>query len=582
MTPQDTTATSTTPQDTTAAFLIKLQKQRGILEQIPDRSKAGFSLIADQMGHFSVGFAAGVTQAVSIRERLATETSELGIKPLRDDYRHINQEINAVFQDVGKLIEEENTLKGQLQQITSWAMNLEQDIFLPSIVDQLKGQVGQELERKTLGSIIDSLVGQMRALVQEIMISTQDAANTINNLSRRVSTDLEASKHNFSTLKARSVALMEQMVSRVKAMDTCCAGMEDHAAQANGVIFEMAQDIQYDDISAQRFDHTVQNLKMVEQRLAQGSWEERDKRWVTVATSIVAKHLEDISSDLSSSVQSLRSHLERLETIARERALSVTEARDTSLLLQQEIQDLFYHLNALLRLSVFENDFSSDLLRNFSKTENSIFQAKRAFDTLHLTTQRLDKLLPTLDFKSSHRLEILTKTIGQLVDRIQHEGARRGRHLVEITNQLQDINLSYSESTTPKIMRATTLLRRVPLRAQQVESDHNDVLKIITDTIGATQAIVVQAKLLSADMTFHRRIQKGTEHITAHIETLLEEMVGPEALDSLQANLLSVANEFEDLSNLYTMASERISHGEILGEEPTEEEIFGDDDIELF
>ena len=171
-----------------------------------------------------------------------------------------------------------------------------------------------------------------------------------------------------------------------------------------------------------------------------------------------------------------------------------------------------------------------------------------------------------------------------LLERIQKEGSRKSRRLLEISNQLQDVSLNYSEKSTPKIMRASTLLRRVPLRAQQMESDHSDVLRIVNETIGETQAIIVQTKLLAAEMDFHTRIQKGTEHITEHLKALLPEMVDMEMVNDLKGNLSNLTEEFADLSNRYTMASERITHGTVLGEtDSTQEEIFGDDDgCELF
>ena len=567
-------------------LITKLQQQATILKQVPERSKVGFSQVADQMGRFSVSFAAGVTQAYAVRERLAIDKSDLGIKPLREDFRQINQEINAVFQDVAQLIKEESTIKEQLQQITTWALDLEQDAFLPAIADQIKGQGSHDVERQTLGSIVDSLVRQLSTMIHDLILSTQESTNVLNNLSRRLSTDLEASKHNFNTLKNHVNTLLEEMTEQVKTMDLCCANMESHSNQVNSIVFSMVQEIQYDDISAQRWDHTLQNLQRVEQRLDTENPDETDKRWSAIATSIAVKHLEDISTDLVTAVQSLHQHVDTIETVAKDRKNSVIDTREIGIVFQQNTLDLFYHLSALLRISIFDNDFSTELLRNFSKTENAIFQSKRAFETLHLTSQRLEKLLSTLDCKNNHRMETLADAIRKLIERIQTEGSRKSRRLIEITNQLQDVSLNYSEQSTPKIMRATTLLRRVPLRAQQIESDHGDVLSIVNETVGETQSVIVQTKLLSADMDFHKRIQKGTEHITEHLRELLPDLVGEELVNSMNGGSLAhLADEFEDLSNLYTMASERVTHGEALGddESASQEEIFGDDDgCELF
>ena len=572
-----------TTQDSSPNLVTKLQQQRSILEQVPDRSKAGFSLVASQMGSFSVGFASGVTQAFALRERLAAGQGDFGIKQLREDYRNINQEINAIFQDILLLISEEATIKEHLHNITDWALELEQEAFLPAIVDQIKSSSGNKLELQTLGSMIDSLMRQVRTLIREIILSTQEATNLLSSLSRRLSADLGTSKHGFSTLKSRSTTLMEQMTETVKIMDLCCESMEHHSTKVNSVVFEMVQAIQYDDISAQRLDHSIKTLEHIEQRLAKTELADEDKRWAAIATSIVTKHLEDISTDLVTAVEALHQHLTQIKTVAIERKNAVISARDSGMTFQQNILDLVYHLSALLRMSIFDNDFSSELLRHFSKTENAVFQTKRSFDTLHLTSQRLEKLLTTLDCKNSHRMETLSKTIGQLTGRIQKEGSDKSQQLLKITNQLQDVSLGYSEKSTPKIMRTTTLLRRVPLLAQQMESDHNDVLRVVNETIGETQSIIIQTKLLTAEMNFHTRIQKGIEHITQHLEELLPEMVDIDVINDLRGNLPNLAEEFTDLSNLYTMASERLTHGAVLGDSSTEE-IFGDDDdgCELF
>lgn len=569
---------------TDSSPVFKFKQQREILEKIPELSRSGFSQVADHTGSFSVGFASGVTQAFTVREQLAVDKNDLGIKPLREDYRRINQEINTVFQDITKLIEEKTTVKEQIHQLTVWALDLEQDTFLPAVVDQIKRHCSNELEQQTLGSIIDSLMRQVRTLIREIILSTQESADLLDSLSRRLSADLETSKHNFSTLKSRSTTLMKKMTDKIKAMDLCCESMESHTTQVNGIIFEMVQAIQYDDITAQRLDHTMQTLERVDERFNKPEMDTMDKRWAAIATNIAMEQLEEISTDLVTAVQSLHQHLTNIETVANERKNTAISARDTGMACHQNALDLSYHLGALLRLSIFDDDFSSELLRNFSKTENALFQTKRAFEMLNLTAQRLEKLLVTLDCKSNRRTKTLSDTIGQLVERIQKEGSRRSLRLIEATNQLQDISLSYSEKSTPKIMRVITLLRRVPLRSQQVESDHNGVLKTFGETIGDTQAMVAQIKLLAADMDFHNQVRGSIEHIIQSVTELLPKIVGLEVTNNLQGNISNLAGEFSDLSSLYTMASERKAHGNVLGKEPLAQEETSDDDdgFELF
>lgn len=575
--------TTQTPDATPTPF-SRFQKQKGILGQIPDLGKAGFAQVADHMGHFSVGFASGVTQAFSIRERLAVNKSDMGIKPLREDYRRINQEITEVFQDIARLVEQQAAIGERLHQTTAWALDLEQSAFLPSLADQIKGQVSCELERQTLGSIIDSLMRQVKTLIREIILSTQESTNLLNGLSRRLSSDLTTSKHNFSTLKSRSTALMKQMTGMVKTMDLCCESMEGHANQVNSTIFEMVQAMQYDDITTQRIEHSVKTLERVEERLTQPELEDTDKRWVAIAGSIAMEHMEEASTNLVTAVNSLHDHLTHISSLAVERKDAVITARDNGMVFQQNILDLSYHLGALLRLNIFDDAFSTELLRNFSKMENAIFQTKRAFEMLALTAERLEKLLATLDCKGSRRLDTLTDTIRQLMTKIQEEGEGQNQVLMETTKQLQDVSLNYSEHSTPKIMRVTTLLRRVPLRAQQMEADHSDVLRIFNETLGETQAIIIQIKLLASDLDFHTLIKKNMDRVVHNLSELLPRLVGSEVVETVQSmkeNLSNLADEFEDLSSLYTMASERQAHGAVLGEEASGGE--GDvDDFELF
>ena len=563
--------------------IAKFQKQKSILGQIPVLSKAGFSQVADHMGNFSVGFASGVTQAFAIRERLSVNKNDLGIKPLRDDYRRINQEINTVFQDIAELVEHQTSIKEYLHNITAWALNLEQSAFLPTLTDQIKGQVSNALEQQTLGSIIDSLMRQIRTLIREIVLSTQESTNLLNGLSRRLSADLATSQHNFSILKSRSTALMKQMTEMVKTMDLCCESMEGNTNQVNSVIFEMVQAMQYDDITSQRIEHMVTTLERIEERLNKTRLVSEDKRWVAIASSIVLEHAGSASNNLVTAVESLHEHLQHISHLAIERRESVTLARDNGMDFQHNILDLSYHLGALLRLSIFDDDFSTELLRTFSKMENAVFQTKRAFDMLLLTAQRLEQLLATLECKGNQRLNTLVDTIHTVMLAIRNEGTVQSKQLLETTRKLQDISLDYSEHSTPKIMRVTTLLRRAPLRAQQMDSDHNDVLNLFNDTLGETQAIIIQIKLLAADMTFHQHIQKNAQRVIQNITELLPKIVGSDIVELIQSpdqNLSSLAEEFEDLSSLYTMASERQTHGTVLGVSDSGEE--EDDGIELF
>ncbi|MBF0459764.1 MAG: hypothetical protein HQL87_00060 [Magnetococcales bacterium] len=559
--------------------IARFQKLKSLLEKLSGVSKAGFAQVTEQMGNFSVGFASAATQAFSVQERLSPRDNNLGIKQLQEDYRRIDQETKAVLQGIAELVEQQSTIQEQLHQITSWALDLEQDALLPAMADQIKMQVGAELERQTLGTIVDSLVAQIRTLIREIILSTQESATLLGSTSRRLSADLETSEHYFFTLKARSTALMKQMTDQIQTMSHSCEGLEGQASQVNRIIFDMMQAIQFDDITAQRLEHVLATMGRIEQRLSAAKLKVADKRWAAIAARIAMEQLEDLCKDLVEAVLSLHQHLGRIEEIAGERKKGMIATRDDAMIFSGNSADLSYLLGALLRLSIFDDNFSIELLRNFSKTENTFFQTKRAFEMLILTAHRLDKLLATLESKNNQRVATLTTTISRLMARIQSEGVVQNHRLLDVTTQLQDIGLSYSEKSTPRIMRAITLLRRVPLRAQQMDADHGDVLTIFNEIISETQSIIVQIRLLVAGMDFHDPIKKGTDHVIHRVQELLPEMVGGEVLSSVEGDLSSLTEEFSDLASLYTMARERKAHGAVLGGEVVEED---GDGFEMF
>ncbi|MEO5339172.1 MAG: hypothetical protein H7837_01450 [Magnetococcus sp. MYC-9] len=566
--------------DAGPAPIVRFQKQKNLLEKLAIVSKVGFAQVTEQMGVFSVGFASSVTQAFSAQERLSPQDSHLGIKQLQEDYRRIDQETKAVLQGIGELVSQQAGIQEQLQQLTAWAMDLEQEALLPTMAEQVRAQIGCELERQTLGTIVDSLLSQIRTLVREIILATQESTTLLGGTSRRLSADLESSKHHFSMLKTRSTALMKQMADRVQTMSHCCSTLDGQSAQVNRVLFEMMQEIQLDDITAQRLEHVHATLDRVVQRVTAAKLKNPDKRWVAIASRIAMEQVEGLSADLVQAVLSLQRQLAELEAVAMERKKSMVTAREEAILFKEDIADLSFQLGALLRLSLFDDNFSMELLRNFSKTENTLFQTKRAFDMLVLTAHRLEQLLSTLECKNNRRVESLSETIRQLLTRIQTEGGEQSRRLLDITGQLQDVGMGYSEKSTPRIMRVITLLRRVPLRAQQMEADHGDVSTIFTDIIGETQAIIVQIRLLVANMDFHDPIKKGTDHVLQRLGELLPEIVGEAVLRSLEGDLSSLANEFADLSSLYTMERERKAHGAVLGEAGAAEE--DGDGFELF
>ncbi len=556
----------TTP-DTEPTPFVRFQKQKGLLEKLSSLSKAGFAQVTEQMSFLSIGFASATTQAFSVQERLSPQDGRLGIKQLQEDYHRIDQETKAVLQGIETLVGQQFTIQERLQQMTVWAMDLEQDTLLPTMADQVKMQIGCELERQTLGTIVDGLMSQIRTLIREVILSTQESARLLQGSSRRLSADLETSEHYFSTLKSRSTTLMQQMTDQVHTMSLGCEKLEGQTNQVSRILFEMMQDIQVDDITAQRLEHLIATMGRIEQRLAVAKLKNTDKRWTVIATRIAMEQLDDLCKDLVAAVLSLHQHLTRIEGVAGERKETMVSARDEAISFEKNIADLSYLLGALLRLSVFDDNFSIEILRNFSKTENTLFQTRRALEMLVLTAHRLEKLLATLECKNNHRVATLTGIVNQLVARIQQEGAVQSRQLLDVTAQLQDVGLSYSEQSTPRIMRVITLLRRVPLRAQQMEADHGDVLALFSDIISETQAIIVQVEMLLADMDFHENIKKGVEHSNRRIQELLPELVGATVLNALGGDVSNLAEEFADLASLYTMARERKTHGSVLGAE---------------
>jgi hypothetical protein len=485
-----------------------------------------------------------------------------------------------MLQGITSLIDQQNTILDRLRSITAWVMDIEQQSMLPSMAEQVKAQMGCELERQTMGTIVDSLMAQIRTLTREVNLSTQESSSLLRSISRRLSTDLGTSEHDFTTLKTRSTALMQQMAERVRSMSGSCNTLDTQTNQANRIMFDMMQNIQFDDITSQRMEHVITTMERIEQRLAPAKLKSTDKRWAAIASRICNEQLTDLCSEMINAVQALQHNLEQIKAVAAERKSGIITAHDNAMTFQEEIADLSYQLSSLLRLSVFDDNFSTELLRNFSKTENALFQAKRAFEMLVLTASRLENLLATMECKNAPRVAALVAIMTEMTSRIQSQGIIQTRQLLDATSQLQEVGLDYSEHSTPRIMRVITLLRRVPLRAQQMEADHGDVLSTFSDIISETQAIIVQIELLVAGMDFQDPFKKGIEHVLSRIEQLMPEMINCDPGTFITGDLITLAAEFDDLASLYTMARERKMHSNVLGSDANNE---GDgDNFELF
>ncbi|MEO5363535.1 MAG: hypothetical protein H7838_07920, partial [Magnetococcus sp. DMHC-8] len=317
----------TTPDAAPTPF-ARFQKQKGLLEKLSTISKTGFAQVTEQMGLLSIGFASAATQAFSVQERLSPQHNRLGIKQLQDDYHRIDQETKAVLQGIEGLVAQQTAIQTALQQMTAWALELEQESLLPTMAEQIKMQIGCELERQTLGTIVDTLMSQIRTLIREVILSTQESDRLLQSASRRLAADWETSEHYFATLKSRSSALMQQMTDRVVAMSTGCEGLEGQATQVNSLLFGMMQDVQIDDITAQRLEHLITTVGRIEQRLTAAKLKNADKRWVAIATRIAMEQLDDLCKDLVAAVLSLHQHMTRIEGVAVERKEAMMAARD--------------------------------------------------------------------------------------------------------------------------------------------------------------------------------------------------------------------------------------------------------------
>ncbi|MBF0109090.1 MAG: hypothetical protein HQL76_07945 [Magnetococcales bacterium] len=568
-------------------ILPLLQQHIRVLEDVPNNTKAGFMNIAEHMGDFSASFASSASRAITIRERIGVRESEMGLTDLRLSLRQIYREITGVFDSIEVLVKDKEVFTRDMEQITDWGLRLEQDAHLPLMVDQVRGQGRDELERQTLGAIIDSLMRQMRPLIGEVASSSQEASDIMNHLTRRIVADLDSSRYSLEVLKKNTSSSLKRMSTAVKRLDGDCSSIDSQTEGVNEIIFEMVQAMQYDDISSQRISHVVVALKGAEEKL-KGLATDPDPttrlRWFVLATRIGSEQLRSIIADLIHAVGSMHDQLTRISDIAEGQKHCITGAQGLSMEVRRDCAEIGYHLHMLLRLGVFDENLSNDVLKTLSRAENAIFQAKRALDMLTMTSERLEHLVMGLDTSRNGRLENLAKSVADISRMIKVEGKERIAQLLKSVDKLQEITMFFSEKTAPRIMRTNSLLRRLPLILQQIESTNTDIRSMMTENLAEFRTIVIQIMLLSAEMTFHNSIEKKFTKILDQLETINTKVAGPEIMAGLEGNLQELAKEFKDLADMYTMDSERRIHGEVLGEnvdmfgEPTQSE----DSIELF
>ncbi|MBF0156614.1 MAG: hypothetical protein HQL57_05465 [Magnetococcales bacterium] len=558
----------------------RLEQNIETLQQIPVLSKEGFLNVGNHMTLLSSSFASSATRGVSIQERIDS-AGDLGLTPLGEDLRKINNEILGVFTELRKLMDHKTGFSERMDAIVQWGLSLEQDAFLPRIVDQVKGGPVVELEVQTMGAVIDNLMQQTRPLIQEVVSACQESSDVMDHLHRRLTAALESSEHNLETIRDKTTATVRRMLRTVKKAVETCKTMETTSEEVNRVVFEMVQSMQYDDITTQRIEHSITTLRRAGEKIAEGKGHEAAIRWFVIALRITCEQIQETGADLVKAVQSMHMNLTTISDLGVDQIARITEARKVGMRFHQDCADITYHLGSLLRLGIFDDAISMDVLKTLSQAENCIFQAKRALDMLGMTATRLQKLTATIKTQSSGRLETLAKSILDLSERITREGKERGLELADATKQLQGISLDYSERVTPCLMRTSSMLRRVPLATQQMDIGNNDILQMLNENLGETQATATEIMLLSAEWTFHATIQRAIDHVVERLQLLIREVGGAIADSMHDQDVHALANEFDDLAALYTMESERRVHGTVLdtvvddGSDPG-------DDFELF
>lgn len=568
------------PPEVIAHASALLQSIMATLSDTPDISRRGFLNIAEQMGNFSSVFATGASRATSIRERIESP-DQFGLAPLRTDLRKIYREIGLSLESVTALLERKNSITRDFNDLIRWSIRLEQEIFLPSIVDQIHTKGGDMLEVQTLGSIVDNLMQQIRPLLHEVVTSSQEAVDALDHFTRRVRADLEASSHGQEVLRKATTNAQRRLNRAVEQITGACQTMEERSQSISRVVFDMVQAMQYDDITVQRVEHAVEALRRADTHLREDP-SESGLRWFVVALRIVIDQLEESGADLVTSVQSIHHHLIRISDIAEEQATAISGLRSTTLHLRQDTTEVAFHLTSFLNLSIFNDNLASEVLRTLSRAENATFQTKRALNLLVLTSARLHTLSGSFHGHLNDRIDILATTIRELAARMQREAPQMIEAITRCQTVLEEMNDAFSQKTTPRLMRTNGLLRRAPFTTQQIDTNNGDVTDVMNHTLADTRAMAVQIMLLAAEMGFHMTIKRTLEQVVDDLQSILHRVGGEEALAMDRSSVQTLAMEFQDLMELYTMASERRVHQATLEGAPEEPDQDDGLDFELF
>lgn len=561
----------------------RLQESIQTLEKIPVQNKEGFHRIGEQMGAFSGSFATNATRAASISDRVSSN-SEFGLSAVREDLRKVYWEIKNATQAVETLISKKETLGEQLNRVIKWTLALEQKAFLPPIADHVKQRSDDPLEAQTLAAIIDNLMQQARPLIHETIAASQTASDVISHLGRRMASDLETTRHGLEGHKTSNADALKRMTNGIKGIHRRMEEMGDRAKRANKVVFDMVSAMQYDDITSQRLEHVVSGINDAQKKIPGAKGKKagkKESRWFVAALHLAAHQVEDTQSDLQGAMEDVRRRLGDLATDAAGQVKESGDVRHIGRRFRNDSAELAYNLGAIMGLPLLSDSLTSEVMRSLSAAENGIHQAKRAITMLLMTTERLGALVESLkNHNKNQQLDILTNSVQEYAKLVNEQAPAKLEELNAIFALLDQINLSYADKVTPRLMRTNSWLRRIPLSAHQMDANMDDMQRVMNTILGDAKATNIQVDLLISELNFHQEIDGMLADAGAWLRETVTPFGGQEE-ELSDEEMTEVAAEFDDLAALYTMASERRAHDQALGGGGGDDDE-DEDDIELF
>ncbi|MBF0428863.1 MAG: hypothetical protein HQL94_08075 [Magnetococcales bacterium] len=567
--------------------LSQLTKITTTLEKMPVLCTTGFHAIVDHMGGFSASFASSASRASTIRERHMVKGKSLGLTPMQQELTRIYREVETAIKRLTTLLEQTHQFIKTTDELILWALTLEQDTFLPLMADQILNQGSDALERQTQCAIIDSLMRQVRPLIQDLIASLRDATAQMLQLARKMAADMDLSQHRLKVLKNQTKTVLGRLSTSIAEIDQACQNIEGHAEANNGVLFAMMQTMQYDDISSQRLGHIAEAVRQARAKLTDSQQNDpKALRWFAMAVRISIDQLEETVADLVAAIQTMHQHLTTISDLAEAQKKTIFSARTFSMDFQQDVAEMGYHLNAMLKLPILDDSLLSEILKTLSQTENTLFMAHKSMETMEKTAHRLAALTKDVNTKGNGRLETLSEAILELTRRIREEGTQKSEELLQAAESIQNINSEFSEQGAPKIMSAGVMLRRIPLTIRRLEMSNADLGTIFSESLAEIQATYNQIMLLTSDITFHTDIKESSILIVRNLQEILHRKAGT-ILATLDGDCADMVDDFKNLRSIYTMESERRIHAALLGvsdetEETTCQVETEDDGFELF